>query len=179
MATDVQESTGLVEYEGVEMTLEEATAKEKSKLEELLCDRTEAVREAQQSFNEANEEAKERKKELETRENLLYQVNRDLTHVLRGEWEPPKPDPQREFDFNEEESAAVWKSKPIAELGLSKNINRILENEGFTTIGEVVREIDEGMKFDNTELTENQVKSITKAVAEFRAQLDGISTEEG
>jgi len=181
MSTDVEESTevdttALVEFDGVEMTLEEATAVYKARLEEQLCDRTQAVTEATEAFKKANDEAKAKKEELSVRESLLWQTNRDLRIVLKGEWVPPKPDPQKELPFGEEdESAAVWKSTPVDQLNLSKNILRILENEGFTTVGMMVGEIDHGAGFLNiNELTEGHIGKILKAVAEFRAKVDGV-----
>ena len=168
------DATEMVMYNDEEMTLDEATKLEKLRLEIQLCDRTEAVTEAAANFKTANETAKEKKAELDSRESMLWSTNRDLRRVLLGQWKPEKPDPQREFQFEDgEESASVWKSKPIEELGLSKNINRILENAGFTTVGICVTEIDEGQGFLNIdELTEGHIGKILKAVAEFRSKLD-------
>lgn len=181
MATDVAEEVKeaeleTVEFDGVEMTLEEATAAYKARLEEQLCDRTQAVTEATEAFKKANDEAKAKKEELSVRESLLWQTNRDLRVVLQGEWVPPKPDPQKELPFGEEEeSSAVWKSTPVDQLNLSKNILRILENEGFTTVGMMVAEIDFGNGFLSiNELTEGHITKILKAVAEFRAKVDGV-----
>lgn len=169
------DQTEIVTYNDQEMALGDAVELEIKRLEELLCDRTEAVTEADAVFKKANDEAKEKKEELSVRESLLWQTNRDLRLVLKGQWKPEKPDPQREFDFSNDESATLWKSKPIEELKLSKNINRILENEGFVSVGMMVAEIDGGLDFKCTELSENQIKSIKKTVAEFRSQLDGVA----
>lgn len=168
------DSTEMVVYNDEEMTLDEATKLEKQRLEIQLCDRTEAVTTAAANFKTANETAKEKKAELESRESMLWSTNRDLRNLLLGQWKPEKPDPQREFHFEDgDEASSVWRSKPIEELGLSKNINRILENAGFTTVGACVTEIDEGQGFlDIDELTEGHIGKILKAVAEFRSKLD-------
>lgn len=169
-------------------TLEELTEIEKTRLEKELANKFDLLDDAMKELKSAKQVLKDCKKEAEEYRASVLQTNRALREIIRGNWRPPKPDPQRKFDYPEDlpqdpgngtgdsasdpapepEADSFWKSKPVTELGLSKTLVKKLENEGYTTLGVIVAELEEGQKFESLEFTDRQISSIRSAVHKHR-----------
>lgn len=163
-------------------TLEELTEIEKARLEEELANKVDFLDQAIDELKSARQVYKDCRKEADERRAAVHQTNRALREVLRGNWRPPKPDPQKKFEYPDDQSPdsgtsvadpepeadTFWKSKPVTELGLSKTLVKKLENEGYTTLGVIVAELEEGQKFESLEFTDRQISSIRSAVHKHR-----------
>ena len=155
------------------------TREEKERLEKLLCDQSKDLDDATVAYNASNEETKERKKRMESRQANLEDTARSLTEVLEGRW---KPDPQGKLPFKDqsgevgsqetpsEVSSSMWRSTPLQELvaepyKLAKSTVAKLEEHGFTTLGAVRDEIEVGGNFESLDgIGDTQVKKIHKAL---------------
>lgn len=179
-----EQSAGTAEttaQEDTKPTLEELTNIEKARLEEELANKMDFLDQAIDELKSARQMHRDCKKEADERRAAVHQTNRALRELLRGNWRPPKPDPQKELDFPpdqgsgggtvpdpEPEAESLWKSKPVTELGLSKTLVGKLEAEGYTTLGVIVAEVEEGRKFDGLDFTDRQISSILSAVHKHR-----------
>ncbi len=151
-----------------EITGEELAAKikaEKLRLEDLLCQQSEALTEATVEFNNANEEMKSRKKHLEAIQLRVNETAHKLSDVLQDRW---RPDPQRELPFpegsvGEQMDLKLWRSEPVQSLDLPKTILAKLDDEGFTTVGQLADEL-ESQRFAGLEISEKQIVKIQHAV---------------
>jgi len=182
-ATETDEATGTEASNGDQKpTLEELTEVEKARLEEELANKMDFLDQAIDELKSARQVYKDCRKEADERRAAVHQTNRSLRELLRGNWRPPKPDPQKKFDYPDDQSPEsgttvpdpepeadnFWKSKPVTELGLSKTLVTKLENEGYTTLGVIVAELEEGQKFANLDFTDRQISSIQSAVHKHR-----------
>lgn len=170
-------------------TLEELTATEKARLEEELANKVDFLEQAVGELKNAKQLYKDCRKEVEERRVAVHQTNYALREVIRGRWRPPKPDPQKQLDFPSEldpdqgtdagggapavpeaepEAESLWKSKPVTELGLPKTVVTRLENEGFTTLGVIVSEFEDGASFEGFNFSDVQISKIRSAVHKYR-----------
>mgnify|MGYP000175549762 CR=1 FL=1 len=155
--TEVNEAT---ETESAELT-EKAIA-EKSRLESLLCQQSEQFTEAACAFNAANEDAKTKKKHLDSVQTRVNETVQKLTDVLSGRW---TPDPQKELPFEDESekiSSRAWRSEPITSLDIPKVLKAKLEAEEITTLGALEAEIS-ASDFAGLDFTQAQIDKIRSA----------------
>ena len=163
-------------------TLEELTEVEKARLEEELANKMDFLDQAIDELKSARQVYKDCRKEAEERRAAVHQTNRALRELLRGNWRPPKPDPQKKFDYPDDQSPEAgttvpdpepeadnfWKSKPVTELGLPKTVVTRLENEGYTTLGVIVLEFEDGASFEGLNFSDVQISKIRSAVHKYR-----------
>lgn len=168
-------------------TLEELTISRRTALEERLAEELDMLDDAIEEMKTARAEFKATKETVADYRNAIYQTNQMLREVLRGKWRPEKPDPQKRLGFPPEpgdspeaaseaqhdprpEASSLWKSKPVAELGLAKSLVRKLEDEGFPTLGVIANEFEVmgSEAFSVLELSDKQIEKLRVSVAKFR-----------
>lgn len=172
--------TGAVADVGEPEDLAELTAAELVRLEKKLADEVDLLTEAQAELRDAKQVFKDCRAEVDSRRSDVHLTSRLLREVIRGNWRPPKPDPQQNIPWPEEleqggggEAESLWTSKPVTELGLPKTIVRKLEEDGFTTLGIIVGELEEGSQFESLELSETQISKIRSAVFKHGPKVTG------
>lgn len=163
--------------EKAEPTLAELTSLKREELERELADELDNLGDDISELKNAQAAYKEAKKTVTEQRVVIHKINLSLREVIRGEWRPAKPDPQREIPWPdnqdpqggtppadpEPEAEVLWKSKPMAELGLPKTIMKKLEEEGFPTLGTIAAEFENGREFEGLGLSDPQIQKIREA----------------